>query len=285
MANRSESKQKFGGNWTREKLQILGKYLDSYTTVMKDQNFRISYIDAFAGTRWVEIGQNSDDDQQKFLEGSPRIAYDVQDRHFDNLVFIEKDTRKVETLKAQFEDLSRIDIRESDANEELQKMCSYDLEEFWEQHRAIVFLDPFALEVEWATIEAISKKPVFDVWILFPVGAIRRMLPRRKLPGDVDPKWELKLNSVFGNDSWKAMYHTRPSLFDDQLESIPGTDPIAKLYKEKLHEVFPGVASKSATLRNSSGSPLFEFIFAMSNPSNKAQGAALRIANHIINNL
>ena len=86
MANRSESNQKFGGNWTREKLQILGKYLDSYTTVMKDQNFRISYIDAFAGTGWVEIGQNSDDDQQKFLEGSPRIAYDVQDRHFDNLV-------------------------------------------------------------------------------------------------------------------------------------------------------------------------------------------------------
>jgi len=93
------------------------------------------------------------------------------------------------------------------------------------------------------------------------------------------------LNSVFGDNRWKEMYQTTPSLFGDQLESVPGTDPIADLYKEKLHKVFPGVASKSATLRNSTGSSLFEFIFAISNPNNKARGAALRIANHILNNL
>ena len=285
MANKVESRQKFGGSWTKEKLQILEQYLDSYTTVMKDQFFRISYIDAFAGTGWVEIGQDPDDDQRKFLEGSPRIAYDVQDKRFDNLVFIEKDVGKAEALKEQFEDQSRIDVRVGDANAELQKMCSRGSKEFWERNRAIVFLDPFALEVEWATVEAISKKPVFDVWILFPVGAVRRMIPRHKLPSDVDPKWELKLNSVFGDERWKAMYQTTPSLFGDQMESMPGTDPIAALYKDKLRKVFPGVASKSATLRNSTGRPLFEFFFALSNPSRKARDAALRIANHILDNL
>jgi len=285
MANRDDSKQKFGGDWTKDKLQILARYLDSYTTALKNQPFRISYIDAFAGTGWIETGQNQDGDQREFLEGSTKIAYDVRDKRFDKLVFIEKDAEKAEALEAQFEDKSRIDIKVGDANQELQKICTRGTEEFWNQNRAVVFLDPFALEVEWATVKAISEIPVFDVWILFPVGAIRRMLPRRKSPSDVDPKWELKLNSVFGDDRWKEMYQTTPSLFGDQLESIPGTDPIADLYKEKLHKVFPGVASKSATLRNSTGSPLFEFIFAISNPNNKARGAALRIANHILNNL
>jgi len=188
MANRDESKQKFGGDWTKDKLQILARYLDSYTTALKNQPFRISYIDAFAGTGWIETGQNQDGDQREFLEGSTKIAYDVRDKRFDKLVFIEKDAEKAEALEAQFEDKSRIDIKVGDANQELQKICTRGTEEFWNQNRAVVFLDPFALEVEWATVKAISEIPVFDVWILFPVGAIRRMLPRRKSPSDVDPR-------------------------------------------------------------------------------------------------
>ena len=40
----------FGGDWTRIKLSILEKYLDSYTTVMKKQEWaELVYIDAFAG--------------------------------------------------------------------------------------------------------------------------------------------------------------------------------------------------------------------------------------------
>ena len=280
-----QSSQKFGGDWTRMKLTILGRYLDSYTTALKNQPLRISYIDAFAGTGAVELVQTSDSDQQKFLDGSARIAYEVRDKKFDKLVFIEKDTGKAETLKAQFEDQARIDVRVQDANVELQKICSGGTQEFWQKNRAVVFLDPFALEVEWATIEAISKKPVFDVWILLPVGAIRRMIPLHKHPSEVDPKWEVKLKSIFGDDSWNEMYQKTLTLFGDQMESKPGTDPIAELYKKKLTKVFPRVAPKSATLRNSRGGPLFELIFAVSNPSRKAQGAALRIANHILEDI
>ncbi len=284
MDNSNEGTQSFGGDWTREKLKILGEYLDSYTTALKNQDFRISYIDAFTGTGTVEIRQNSDSNQREFLSGSAKIAYGVKDRRFDKLVFIEKNKGKAEALKTQFGDQSRIDVRVNDANTELQSICSMGTPEFWQKNRAVVFLDPFALEVEWATVEAISKIPAFDVWILFPVGAIRRMIPINKLPSEVDPKWELKLNSVFGDDSWREMYQTIPTLYGDQLESISGTDPISELYKDKLRTVFPGVAPQSATLRNS-GRSLFEFIFAISNPNRKAQGAALRIASHILDHI
>ena len=39
----------FGGQWTLEKLGILKRYLDAYTTVLKNQSFRLIYVDAFAG--------------------------------------------------------------------------------------------------------------------------------------------------------------------------------------------------------------------------------------------
>jgi len=40
---------KFGGNWTEEKLKRVEKYLNVYATIMNKQNFRFAYIDAFAG--------------------------------------------------------------------------------------------------------------------------------------------------------------------------------------------------------------------------------------------
>jgi len=48
-----KTKHKFGGDWTIQKLEILGKYLSSYTTILKKHNFKIAYIDAFAGTGYI----------------------------------------------------------------------------------------------------------------------------------------------------------------------------------------------------------------------------------------
>ena len=45
----------YGGPWTLEKLQILGAYLDAYTTALKNRPFRLVYIDAFAGTGSLEL--------------------------------------------------------------------------------------------------------------------------------------------------------------------------------------------------------------------------------------
>ena len=45
----------FGGPWTQQKLNILEHYLDAYTTALKNQPFRLVYIDAFAGTGRIEL--------------------------------------------------------------------------------------------------------------------------------------------------------------------------------------------------------------------------------------
>ena len=98
VTNTNKGSQRFGGDWTRTKLTILGEYLDNYTTALKNQDLRISYIDAFAGTGAVEVSQAWNGDQREFLNGSAQIAYDVRDRKFDKLVFIEKDSDKANRL-------------------------------------------------------------------------------------------------------------------------------------------------------------------------------------------
>src|SRR5690606_41679286 len=47
MADRNHG---FGGPWTEEKLDRVTRYLQAYTTALKNQPFQLMYIDAFAGT-------------------------------------------------------------------------------------------------------------------------------------------------------------------------------------------------------------------------------------------
>ena len=46
----SERVQSFGGEHTRKKLDVVAKYLAAYATVMKKQEFRLFYVDGFAGS-------------------------------------------------------------------------------------------------------------------------------------------------------------------------------------------------------------------------------------------
>ena len=83
----SEPPTTYGGSWTGKKLEILARYLDAYTRALKNQPFKLLYIDAFAGTGFVEF---QDDDAKYLIDGSAAIAANVNDKPFDSLVFVEK---------------------------------------------------------------------------------------------------------------------------------------------------------------------------------------------------
>ena len=119
--------QPFGGGWTEEKLSILAAYLDAYTTALKDQPFRLIYVDAFAGSGAVHA--QDDDDGRQLLEGSPMLALEVQDKAFDHLVFIEQDPTNAESLRrriAERGDSDRTEVLTDDANRYLPAFCSGD---------------------------------------------------------------------------------------------------------------------------------------------------------------
>ncbi len=271
------SSQAFGGDWTSEKLNILSAYLTAYTTALKKQSFHLTYVDAFAGTGSIRI--ELDDDRTAFLQGSVQRALGVTDKPFDSLLFIEEDTEKAALLRAETsKHMDRVAIAVGDANSELPKYCH----QMNPKERAVVFLDPFALEVDWQTIETLAETGKCDVWILFPISTIRRMLPRHRMPAAVSQN---QLTRVFGDESWRGLYDRPdqtllPFLEDDRMESVSGIDPIVQLYRVRLNSVFAKVAPTSRTLRNSKNAPLYEFMFAASNP--RGADLAVKIANDIL---
>jgi len=277
---------KFGGEWTKKKLSVLEDYLDAYTTALKNQSFKLIYIDAFAGSGGIETSRSDVDpsgEVTSFLEGSVARAIRVEDKPFDKLIFVEQNRNHYNKLKRRIEANHPdrdIKLHNGDANEFLLR-----LERDWNSCRGVLFLDPFATEVRFTTIKKVASFEALDTWILVPVGAILRMLPRNKKPSAISQGLADRLDLVYGDKSWTDLY--RPSsqgeLFGPP-PSVrdPGIEGLLKIYKQKLGEVFGDrLLGESLTLKNSN-SAMYELIFCCGNPSPKAIGASKRIAKHLI---
>jgi three-Cys-motif partner protein len=170
------TKHNFGGPWTTEKLDILSNYINAYTTALKGLPFKKIYIDAFAGTGYrtpksrvtpeADLFQDEPlDIDEKFLSGSARIA--LQATHpFDEYIFIEKNSRRCRGLTALREEFphlaDRISIRKADANTVIAEVCA----ELKSNSRALLFIDPYGMDVNWKTIEVIAGTRKIDVWYL-----------------------------------------------------------------------------------------------------------------------
>jgi three-Cys-motif partner protein len=289
---------RFGGDWTSTKLAILEKYLAAYTTALKDKPtpdrpFRKAYIDAFAGTGYRTMRRDeessanllfpdlADAAPQQLLDGSARLALKIHPR-FDRYIFIERSAERcaeLASLKDEFPDLA-VDIRieQGEANLEIQKICQKD----WRSHRAVMFLDPYGMQVEWQTIEAIAKTGAIDLWLLFPLGiGVSRLLTRS---GDIPAAWRTRLDKLLGTPDWyDEFYRVEPSLTlfgTDEERVVKATNAsIGRYFNDRLKGLFPGVA-EPGVLRNSSNCPLYLLCFAAGN----AAGApiALKIANHLL---
>jgi three-Cys-motif partner protein len=288
---------RFGGDWTAAKLEVLRGYLGAYATVLKRTAFHKVYIDAFAGTgyRAPRPGTQghasslfpdlAEVEPQKLLDGSARIALQCEPR-FDRYVFIEQDPERCSALRAlasEFPDRAAdVEIREGEANEETRALCGQD----WRSSRAVLFLDPYGMQVEWATIAAVAATRAIDLWLLFPLGiGVNRLLTRS---GDIPAPWQQKLDSLLGTSGWRdAFYRVEqtPSLFGNhEEERVKATsDTIGRFFLDRLRSVFPGVAREPGVLKNSRNCPLYLLCFAAANE--RGAPIALRIAEHLLRDL
>lgn len=282
----------FGGHWTQEKLRILKKYLIEYAKILKEQSHieKYAYIDAFAGTGYirednsnglaetVSLFPETPSEAEEFLNGSARTALEA-DAEFDSYIFIEKDEEyygKLQDLEKEYPS-EEIIFSNQDANDWLVDRCrNYD----WSKHRALVFLDPFGMQVQWSTIEAISDTEAIDLWVLFPIGVAANRLLKRE--GEIPSGWKRRLNLVFGTDNWEQEFYDRyETLFG-------GTTPkktvdlfdIGEFYHDRMRNTFARVAEDPYVLEGPNGTPLYLFYFAAANPN--AADTAVRIAQYII---
>jgi len=288
----------FGSDRTEQKLERLQKYLKAYTTIFtkneRAQSLIPIYVDAFAGTGYrtspLQLTKSlklfeefTEPEVDNFLKGSARLALEVEPS-FQKYIFIEQNTARVEELqKLQTifpQKQGNIQIIQSDANSWLQGWCRGT---DWKRHRAVVFLDPYGMQVEWTLIEALAKTKAIDLWLLFPLGmAVNRLLTKGGKP---PPAWEQALTRVFGTEDWRNNFYsqkTEPTLFGDIEVTVKEADfvKIGKFFVNRLKTVFSEVAENPLPLRNSRNTPLYLLCFAAGNP--RGAKTAVRIAQHIL---
>ncbi len=281
-------KHEFGGLWTRKKLEILSEYLNFYAKALKNKHFSLHYADAFAGTgiqnQKVIEGQQDLISQEDF-NGSVLTALEVAPG-FNHYHFNDLDTEHVAALneiKANHP-TKNIHITEKDANIFVLDFCKY----LRRGDRAVLFIDPYNTEFDWASLEVVAKTKKIDLWLLFPLSVILRMTPKHG--SNIIPSWEATLNRLLGTCEWKeALYKAREQsltldLFDNPPSNISSErvnpDELQLWVKSRLEEVFSFVA-KPVMLKNNN-TPLFSFFFAVANPSEPAWGLAQKVANYII---
>lgn len=180
-----------GSAHTELKVSVLGQYLQSFTTALQGKGFVLAYIDAFAGTgRFaIDVGEAGlladivDDEGIVSRPGSARIAIKTTPP-FDVIVLIDKDTKSVEALQVLRDEpgAERLKIIDGDANETVLKLCKGIP---WKSGprlpngmRAVMFLDPFGVSVDWNTVVEIGKTGAIDLWYLLNVEGIGRLLAR-----------------------------------------------------------------------------------------------------------
>jgi len=299
---------RFGGSWSESKLNCVQDYARRYLQVMHKQPWaNLHYVDAFAGRGKQALTSESEPnpdaakaellfqsetdraDTEGFLEGSALRALKASassSRRFDRFMLIDAHKPSCQELRATIEAeypemLDAVEIRCEDANVALK---DYLKGVNWRATRSLVFLDPFGLEVRWSTIERLAKTGACDVWYLFPLGGVIRMMTNS---GQVPDLWRARLDEVFGTPDWYQEFYraTQASLFGDTAAlKDASTSHVVDYIRRRLNTVFPAV-SKAGVLRNSKGFPLFALILGVANPGRPAQEAALRIGNHLVRRL
>lgn len=284
----------FGGDWTEEKLDRLAKYLPAYVHVLKNRSYRYAYIDAFAGPGYrsrreklatIEDlwGEDLDERGRRFAAVSAEVAM-RSESPFHTYIFIENDAAALATLKEVLsrkfpERIESAVFEVGDANAVLKRLC----DRRWSRHRAVLFLDPYGMEVEWSTMEAIAGTQAIDVWVLFPAGiGVNRQLPS---DGKVQKWARVALDRLFGTPEWYERFYSKQMTGDmfgatDRVQKIASSDEIVVYYGERLRTIFPHVAPNPLVLCNSHNAPMYALFFAAAHP--KFGATAVKIAQDVL---
>jgi three-Cys-motif partner protein len=284
---RPAADHEFGSQATDFKLSLVEAYSRAFTTALRGKFPELWYLDAFAGTgeRTERVpatrilGSVVSPAQVIHHRGSAKIAIDVEPP-FDRLIFVEKKLRSVQALHALRDQHADRDIKviAGDANEQIPKLLRFVN---WRRIRAVMFLDPYGMTVDWKTLEAIAKTRAIDLWFLFSLSGLNRQAPRRA--DRIDATKRAAVTRAFGTSDWeKELYRPARGFFaESPMERAVNIRDLEDWVRRRLETIFPAVLPPLA-LKREKGPQLFSLFFAMANPSPVAAGLATRIADHVL---
>lgn len=276
---------KFGGDWTENKIEILVEYAKAYLTIMKvftiKYDWKLLYFDGFAGSGFIKKGN---EENLKIIVGAASRILEIENpRAFDLYYFVEKEPDNISLLKQNTIDIfpdKNIHIVETDCNEKIQSMSTFLTGIKGKKYKTLAYIDPCGMQLNWSSLETLQKLSV-DAWILIPTGmGVNRLL---KKDGKISDAWLSKLEIFLGmtqQDIRNYFYNEQiiSTLFGDEIKITKEQQAIersAELYSERLKKLFKFV-SKPYILKNSSNSVMFHFLMVSNNES------AVKVANEIV---
>ena len=186
------------GDWSKDKHHFLQRYLDAFTTAMKDKQWQgLHYIDLFAGAGIERLEKSRQLDW-----GSPLLA--AQTRYpFTRLHLCEMMQDKCEALRervGRFSLPQEPQILYGDVNKRVAEI----LAEIPEGTLSLAFLDPYGLHLDFATVELLSRHRS-DLIVFFPdhLDALRNWELYEAKPNS-------NLDRFMGTRDWPAVLRSTP---------------------------------------------------------------------------
>ncbi|SFK03211.1 three-Cys-motif partner protein [Sphingomonas sp. NFR04] len=288
----------FGAGWTEVKLNAISAYSTFFTGAI-GRKFDIWYVDPFAGTG----SRSSEEEVGGIFEGEPFSTIEKRypgsaaraltvDPPFHHFRF--GDTKKqhiqaLEELVAFYPEKDAKVIRK-DANDFVRGMFG---DPFWSDpngrgkgSRALVFLDPYGLEVKWSTLEALANCQKADVWFLANLKAAVQQLSHDH--AKLDDGKRRALCEYFGTDQWEAKFYSEApsgggllSFMDERKKRSASKAEIADFHRNQLEGLFKYV-SPPLPLAVGSVDDYFLLYCMSNNPAPAARALIAKGANWVI---
>ena len=202
---------------------------------------------------------------------------------FTEYHFIDIERSKIERLKELTADRSEkksIHFYVGDANQVLRKKIApkFPYSSF---KRALCILDPYGVDIEWATIASLAPIKTMDVFINFPLMDINRNAALKKLE-TADPQQGSRLTKIWGDESWKQLaYVEQGGLFNASvlIKKIRGNETLKQGFREGLKKKAGfSCVPDPILMTNTVGGPLYFLFFA------SQKQVAQNIAQYIFEN-
>ena len=281
----NEPQRNWGGPWTEEKLDAFEKYVKAYLTIMKkhatENGWTLFYFDAFAGSgsRESETEEKIKTEDNLFSEveieeitkqtsykgAAERVlGTDIDGFSFNYYYFVDKSNCMA--------------FKSGDANEKILELVNYA--KTHPKCAALILLDPFGMQLNWETIQALKDIKHIDLWILVPSGVIiNRLLTRSGkilCPERMEKSFGMSIDAI---QQYFYQEVKEQSLFGDivrQQKRDNTINRIAQLYLDLLGKEFSYVIKQPLVLTNSTNCPIFHFVFASHNQT------GVKIASEIV---
>jgi three-Cys-motif partner protein len=248
------------GDWSKVKLEIVKKYVQAYSTILKKQTHirKYLYIDGFAGAGF-HISKSTGD----VVFGSPLNALEIEP-HFSEYHFVDIDEGKADNLRELSSGYKNVYVHEGDCNQILLEKV-FPRSKYSDYNRAICFLDPYGIQLNWEVISTAGEMKSIELFLNFPIMDMNRNILWRN-PNNVKESQAARMDAFWGDTGWRNVVYTKTMGLFEECEDKVHNEAVAKAFQARLKKVagFEYVP-EPIPMRNTKGAIVYYLFFASHN--------------------